>query len=98
MFNRCLWGARGMVAKVRAVAFQGVEVIEVEIIAAPSLLAIDPAEISATLATPARRVVQPDGRVRHWRWVATRGRWLRVVTEADGVTVHNAFWDRSFRP
>ena len=26
---------------------------------------IDPAEISATLATPARRVVQPDGRVRH---------------------------------
>ena len=56
---------------------------------------IDPAE---TLATPALRVVQPDGRVRHWRWVATRGRWLRVVTEADGVTVHNAFWDRSFRP
>ena len=58
---------------------------------------IDPAEISATLATPARRMVQPDGRVRHWRWVATRGRWLRVVTEADGVTVHNVFWDRSFR-
>ena len=58
---------------------------------------IHPAEISATLATPARRVVQPDGRVRHWRWVATRGRWLRVVTEADGVTVHNVFWDRSFR-
>ena len=59
---------------------------------------IDPAEISATLATPARRVVQPDGRVRHWRWVATRGHWLRVVTEADGATSHNAFWDRSFRP
>jgi hypothetical protein len=53
---------------------------------------IDPAEISATLATPARRVVQPDGRVRHWRWVATRGHRLRVVTEADGVTVHNAFF------
>ena len=30
MFNRCLWGAKGMVAKVRTVAFQGVEVIEVE--------------------------------------------------------------------
>ena len=59
---------------------------------------IDPAEISATLAAPARRVIQADGRVRHWRWVASQGRWLGVVTEADGVTVHNAFWDRSFRP
>ena len=59
---------------------------------------IDPAEISATLAAPARRVIQADGRVRHWRWVASQGRWLGVVTEADGVTVHNAFWDRSSRP
>jgi len=30
MFNRSLWGAKGMVAKVRTVAFQGVKVIEVE--------------------------------------------------------------------
>jgi len=28
---------------------------------------IDPADILATLPAPARRVVQPDGRVRHWR-------------------------------
>jgi len=28
--NLCLWGLQGMVAKVRTVAFQGVEVIEVE--------------------------------------------------------------------
>src|SRR5436305_1560142 len=46
---------------------------------------IDPAEISVTLAASARRVIQPDGGVRHWRWVASRGHWLRVVTEADGV-------------
>ena len=59
---------------------------------------IDPVEISRTLATPVRRERQPDGRIRHWRWVAETGRWLRVVTEADGETVHNAFWDRDFQP
>jgi hypothetical protein len=26
------------------------------------------------------------------------GKYLRVVTEPDGATVHNAFADRSFRP
>jgi hypothetical protein len=55
-------------------------------------------EIAATLAAPARREVQPDGRIRHWRWFPARSRWLRVVTLADGETVHNAFWDRGFRP
>ena len=58
---------------------------------------IDPAEILATLAAPARRAVQRDGRIRHWRLSTARGRWLRVVTLDDGVTVHNAFWDRRFR-
>jgi hypothetical protein len=55
-------------------------------------------EIVTTVKTPDRRAVQPDGRVRYWRWVAVPGRWLRVITEADGETVHNAFWDRGFRP
>jgi hypothetical protein len=30
--------------------------------------------------------------------VTDRQRWLRVVTEPDGETVHNAFWDRTFQP
>jgi hypothetical protein len=55
-------------------------------------------EVAVTLAAPARREVQPDGRIRHWRWFPARSRWLRVVTLADGETVHNAFWDRGFRP
>jgi hypothetical protein len=55
-------------------------------------------EIAATLAAPARREMQSDGRIRYWRWFPARGRWLRVVTLADGETVHNAFWDRGFRP
>ena len=53
----------------------------------------------AALADPVRREVQPwDGRVRHWIWVHELGRYLRVVTLADGVTVHNAFPDRRFVP
>jgi hypothetical protein len=59
---------------------------------------IDPADILAAIQTADRRVVQPDGRIRYWRWIAVRGRWLRVVTLADGITVHTAFWDRRFRP
>jgi hypothetical protein len=30
--------------------------------------------------------------------VPTRQRWLRIVAEADGETVHNAFQDRNFAP
>ena len=50
------------------------------------------------LAAPIRREVQADGRVRHWGNVEEMSRFLRVVTLADGETVHNAFFDRNFRP
>ena len=51
------------------------------------------------LRNPVRREVQPeDGRIRHWIWVDALGRYLRVVTLADGMTLHNAFPDRRFRP
>ena len=44
------------------------------------------------LSHPVRTEVQPeDGRVRHWIHVAELGRWLRVVTLPDGVTLHNEF-------
>jgi hypothetical protein len=55
-------------------------------------------DVLYTLQQPLRRVRQVDGRHRLWRWVETRQRWLRVVVEPDGETVHNAFWDRNFRP
>jgi len=51
------------------------------------------------LRRPVRHEVQPeDGRIRHWVWIPELGRYLRVVTLADGVTVHNAFPDRRFKP
>ena len=51
------------------------------------------------LRNPLRREIQPeDGRIRHWIWVEELQQYLRVVTLADGVTIHNAFPDRRFRP
>jgi hypothetical protein len=54
----------------------------------------------AVLSKPLRTEVQADGRIRHWGRVILpndpRPRILRVVTLADGVTIHNAFPDRDF--
>ena len=49
------------------------------------------------LAAPLRRERQEDGRWRSWGEMPD-GRFMRVVTEADGETVHNAVFDRRFRP
>ena len=43
-----------------------------------------------------KKEVQPDGRIRFWTFVEEIGRYLRVVTLADGETIHNAFPDRDF--
>lgn len=53
----------------------------------------------AVIAHPLKREIQAeDGRIRQWGWIAEVGRHLRVVTLADGETVHNAFYDRRFKP
>jgi hypothetical protein len=52
--------------------------------------------IESVLRNPARREIQPDGRIRYWGYIPTLGRWLRVVALEDGHTVHNAFPDRDF--
>jgi hypothetical protein len=49
------------------------------------------------LANPLATEIQPDGRMRFWGILPELGgRALRVVTLADGETVHNAFPDRDF--
>jgi hypothetical protein len=54
------------------------------------------------IAQPAARVVQADGRIRYWGYPTDAdgsglaGKALRVVTLADGETVHNALFDRDF--
>jgi uncharacterized protein YfaA (DUF2138 family) len=66
--------------------------------ARPDRSNIDLLDIKRALDQPARKLRQKDGRLRHWVWVTERRNWLRVVIEPDGETVHNAFWDRSFKP
>ncbi|MEW5720771.1 MAG: hypothetical protein AB1817_19255 [Chloroflexota bacterium] len=53
--------------------------------------------IEQVLKNPMRTEVQPNGRIRRWAFISGTGKYLRVVTEPDGVTVHNAFFDRRFR-
>jgi hypothetical protein len=48
---------------------------------------------------PIRQVTQQDCRIRRWASIsAMGGQYLRVVLLPDGETVHNAFFDRSFKP
>lgn len=54
--------------------------------------------IDYVLNNPIRMEVQDNGRIRRWAFIAELGKYLRVVTEPDGVTVHNAFPDRRFVP
>jgi hypothetical protein len=54
--------------------------------------------IESVLANSLRIEVQANGRIRRWALIPEVGKYLRVVTEADGETVHNAFFDRRFRP
>jgi len=56
---------------------------------------------AVAIADPIRREIQADGRIRFWREVTLAGetapRVLRVVALEDGETVHNAFFDRTYR-
>ncbi len=54
--------------------------------------------IEYVLNHPVRREMQENGRIRHWAFIQELGKHLRVVTEPDGETVHNAFPDRGFKP
>jgi hypothetical protein len=39
---------------------------------------------------------QTDGRTRRWIYIPEEDKYMRVVVEPDGETVHNAFFDRDF--
>ena len=47
---------------------------------------------------PTKEVIQADGRIRRWAKIPEADqRYLRVVLLDDGETIHNAFFDRSFK-
>ena len=55
--------------------------------------------IQRAIRQPIREALQTDGRIRRRCLVPEAGhRFLRVVLLQDRVTVHNAFFDRSYKP
>ena len=58
---------------------------------------IDMKWIEATYSNPDVELVQTDGRVRRWKYIEAVDKYLRVVILEDKETIHNAFFDRSFK-
>lgn len=54
--------------------------------------------IEYVIRNPLKEVHQMDGRIRRWARIREMdNRVLRVILLEDGETVHNAFFDRSFK-
>jgi hypothetical protein len=53
--------------------------------------------IEDTVRNPDYTEIQLDGRIRKWKNIQEQGKFLRVILLSDGETVHNAFFDRSFK-
>ena len=54
--------------------------------------------IQRVIDNPVANYIQEDGRIRLWARIEEMGgRYLRVILLPDGVTVHNAFFDRRFK-
>jgi hypothetical protein len=55
--------------------------------------------IQRVVQQPESQTIQADGRIRRWaNIIEAENRYLRVVLLQDGETVHNAFFDRRFKP
>ena len=52
--------------------------------------------IVRTIELPIETIEQSDGRFKKWSYIEEVKKYLRVIVLADGKTVHNAFFDRSF--
>ena len=54
--------------------------------------------IAYVIKNPIKEERQSDGRIRRWAKITdVNNKYLRVVLLEDGETVHNAFFDRSFK-
>lgn len=53
--------------------------------------------IESVIEKPEKVEIQSDGRIRKWAKISEAGKYLRVVLLEDGETVHNAFFDRSYK-
>ena len=53
--------------------------------------------IESVIEKPEKVEIQSDGRFRKWAKISEVGKYLRVILLEDGETVHNAFFDRSYK-
>jgi hypothetical protein len=54
--------------------------------------------IERVIQNPLKEEIQSDGRIRKWARISEmENRALRVILLEDGETIHNAFFDRSFK-
>ena len=63
----------------------------------PDRATIEDEWILCVVQFPQKTEVQSDGRIRKWGWIKEEDKFLRVILLEDGETVHNAFFDRSFK-
>ncbi|GAB6887591.1 hypothetical protein JCM13304A_10890 [Desulfothermus okinawensis JCM 13304] len=53
--------------------------------------------IEYVIKYPKKIEIQSDGRIRKWAKIKEINKYLRVILLEDGETVHNAFFDRTFK-
>ncbi len=46
---------------------------------------------------PEHEEIQSDGRIRRWALILEVNKYLRVIMLEDKTTIHNAFFDRTFK-
>jgi hypothetical protein len=63
----------------------------------PDRALINIAWIKMVIERPEKVEIQSDGRIRKWARIPETGKYLRVILLEDGETVHNAFFDRSYK-
>ena len=65
----------------------------------PDRAAIKREWIQRAITAPLLEHIQTDGRIRRWAAIPeAEARFLRVVHLPNGEIVHNAFFDRGFKP
>jgi hypothetical protein len=63
----------------------------------PDRAAIRDEWIKFVIDRPEKIQIQSDGRIRKWAKIPSVDKYLRVILLEDGETVHNVFFDRSFK-
>jgi hypothetical protein len=53
--------------------------------------------IKFVIENPEKIEIQSDGRIKKWAKISEVGKYLRVIMLEDEETVHNAFFDRSYK-